>query len=58
MGGSQSGEAAQGASVEGEAGVAPEAGKHYDIEMDRAAAAHGRLDTCVELSGDDNEMET
>jgi len=24
--------------------------------MDCAAAAHGKLDTCVELSGDDNEM--
>ena len=24
--------------------------------MDRAAAAHGKLDTCVELSGDDNKM--
>jgi hypothetical protein len=36
--------------------VAAEAGKHYDVEMDRAAAANGKLDTCVELSGDDNEM--
>jgi len=24
--------------------------------MDRAAPANGKLDTCVELSGDDNEM--
>ena len=30
--------------------------RHYDVEMDRAAAAHGKLDTCVKLSGDDNEM--
>jgi hypothetical protein len=36
--------------------VAPEAGKHYDIEMDHAAAVHGKLDPCVELSGEDNEM--
>jgi hypothetical protein len=36
-------------------GVAPEAGKHYAIEMDRAAAVHGKLDPCVELSGEDNE---
>ena len=26
--------------------------------MDRAAAAHGKLDTCIEPCGDDNEMKT
>ena len=56
MGGSQSGEAAQGRSGEGEDRIAPEAGKHYDVEMDCATAAHGKLDACVELSGDNNEM--
>ena len=29
-------------------GVAPEAGKHNDVEMDGAAAAHGKLDAGVE----------
>ena len=56
MGGSKSGEAAQGRSGEGEDSIAAEAGKHYDVEMDCAAVAHGKLDACVELSGDDNEM--
>ena len=55
MGGGQSGEAAQGRSGEGEDSVATEAGKHYDVEVDCATAAHGKLDACVELSGDDNE---
>jgi hypothetical protein len=32
------------------------AGGANDVEMDGAAAAHGKLDAGVELSGDDNEM--
>jgi hypothetical protein len=32
------------------------AGGDNDVEMDGAAAAHGKLDAGVELSGDDNEM--
>jgi hypothetical protein len=31
-------------------------GKHYDVEMDCATAAHGKLDTYVEQCGDDDEM--
>jgi hypothetical protein len=31
---------------EGEGGAAVEAGKHYDVEMDCAAVAHGKLDAC------------
>ena len=58
MGGGESGEAAQGGSGEGEDRVAPEAGKHYDVEMDRAAAVHGKLDACVELSGNGSKMKS
>ena len=56
MGGVRSGESAQGRSGEGEDGVAAEAGKHHDVEMDCATAAHGKLDACIELSGDDDEI--
>jgi hypothetical protein len=41
---------------EGEDGVAVEAGKHYDVEMDCATVADGKLDECIELPGKLIEM--
>jgi len=33
--------------------VATDAGKNYDVEIDRAAGTHGKPDARVKLSGED-----
>jgi hypothetical protein len=40
----------------GEDGVAVEAGKYYDIAMDRATVGDGQLDQRIELSGEQSKM--
>ena len=47
---------AQGGCGEGEDRIAVEAGKYYDVEMDRAAVADGELDQCGQLPGEQGEM--
>jgi len=47
---------AEGRPGKGEDRVAAEAGKHYDVEMDCATVADGKLDACVELPGEQREM--
>jgi len=50
------GRAAQERSGKGEDRIAVEAGKHYDIEMDCATVADGKLDECIELPRQRIEM--
>jgi hypothetical protein len=56
VGREQPGRATQERSGEGEDSVAVEDGKHYDVEMDCATIADGKLDECIKLPGKQFEM--